>query len=60
MNPQHNELNYDLNRLRLQDQLRQAAEHQRQVEQLQMEEHPGALNTLGRQMVKLGEWLQNQ
>lgn len=71
MNPQINELNYDLNRIHLMDQMREAAEYHRQM-QLQQElqqqagrddaaiGHNTALNSLGRQMIKIGEWLQNQ
>lgn len=62
MNPQNYELSYELNRVHLQDQMREAAEHQRQMHNHEQDTvaHHAALNTLGRQMVKIGEWLQQQ
>lgn len=58
-----NQQNYELNRAHLQDQMREAAESQRQIQQLyqpKSEQSNGALQNLGRQMIKLGEWLQQQ
>lgn len=54
-----NQQNYELNRAHLQDQMREAAEYQRQAQQQPKSEHANTtLHNLGRQMIKLGEWLQ--
>lgn len=55
-----NQQNQELNRAHLQDQMREAAEYQRQAQQYppKPEQPNNALNNLGRQMIKLGEWLQ--
>lgn len=53
--------NYELNRTHRDDALREA-EYQRLAQQghHHQPQRSAALNTLGRQMIKIGEWLQNQ